>query len=176
MSIELLGKRILTVYDHYVYRLQYEAMEQTLCERLIPFQVNSSTYEEVQASTAIRRMMAKQPNMIYSWGFRNDDSDVVGHLYLMKRGGNEVLYRIRSVEAYVFAVRVFDDFRGKRYAGEMITWLMNSLHAEGIDEMWLTVKKENYPAIRAYERLGFERVGSSRFIRFLGINIPYRII
>ena len=176
MTVELFGKRFLTVYDHAIYRLSYDSLVPQMMGRLTPFGIASDTFDDVKASKAIRKMIREQPKYVQGWGFRDQSGTVVGHIYLMRRGGNEVLYKIRTVDAYVFAVRVFEEHRGKRYAGEMISWLMYQLYSEGIKELWLTVKKSNTSAIRAYEKLGFERVGSSKFVRVMGHNFPYRRI
>lgn len=55
----------------------------------------------------------------------------------------------------------------------MISWLAKNLHKMGVEELYLTVKKSNIPAIKVYEKLGFEKIGNRFFVRIGKLNIPY---
>jgi GNAT superfamily N-acetyltransferase len=63
--------------------------------------------------------------------------------------------------------------KGNGYAGEMITWLADTLYEAGVKELYLTVKKDNHSAIRVYEKLGFKVIGKRFFVRLIKCNIPY---
>lgn len=97
----------------------------------------------------------------------------VGTIWVMYKGTDDLEYRIRNIDAYIFDVYVNSSYRGKGYAGEMIRQLMEYLRAENIDSAHLAVSTKNDKAIRAYEKAGFSTVHDRSFARVLKINIPY---
>ena len=173
MIIRLFGKKLLQTYNHLYYKMNYESMIPLRKNRLIPFELNDSNMNLINASSALRKMIHEQPEYVSGYGFRDSFGNVIGHLFLMRKGGQEVLYKIRTIDAYLFAVRVFDGYKGNGYAGEMITWLADTLYEAGVKELYLTVKKDNHSAIRVYEKLGFKVIGKRFFVRLIKCNIPY---
>lgn len=91
----------------------------------------------------------------------------------MYRGGNDLEYRIRGIDAYIFDVYVNEAHRGSGYAGKMIRRAMEHLHQKGIDTAHLAVALTNQSAIRAYEKVGFTTEYDLRFARVLKVNVPY---
>ena len=94
----------------------------------------------------------------------------------MYKGTDDLEYRIRNIDAYVFDVFVNNSCRGRGYAGEMIRQLMCYLHGKGIDSAYLAVSVSNESAIRAYKKTGFTTVKDLNFARVLKINIPYHVL
>lgn len=94
----------------------------------------------------------------------------------MYKGSDDLEYRIRNIDAYIFDVFVNEKYRGNGYAGEMIRRLMEYLHKKGIDSADLAVSLSNTSAIRAYEKIGFTTVKDCSFARILKINIPYHAL
>lgn len=173
MTITIFGKRVITTYYHLYYRLSYHDLIPTQNGRLTVFDISKVNYEELNLSNALKRMLDEQPNYVKGYGFRDLNGNIIGHLFLMKKGGTEILYKIRNIDAYVFAVRTFEEFRGRGYAGEMISLLAEHLKRNGHEEMYLTVKKDNSSAIKVYDRLGFKLIGKKFFVRVGKYNIPY---
>lgn len=91
----------------------------------------------------------------------------------MYKGGNDLEYKIRNVDAYIFDVYVNETFRGAGFAGEMIRCEMEHLHHNGLETACLAVALSNKSAIRAYEKVGFVTAYDKKFARVLKINIPY---
>ncbi len=56
------------------------------------------------------------------------------------------------------AISVLPDFRGKGIGSEMMKTLFDLLHERGYKQTSLSVQKDN-PAVRFYERLGYELTG-----------------
>lgn len=173
MQIRLLNKTLLTTYNHYYYMLSFDRLRPVNENRLECFEISDNNLDLIHLSGALKKMLHEQPDCVKGYGFKDFDGNVIGHVFLMKRGGREVLYKIETIDAYLFAVRVFDEFRGRSYAGEMITHLVNKLREEGVESLYLTVKKNNASAIRVYEKLGFDLIGSKFFIRVWKYNVPY---
>lgn len=56
-------------------------------------------------------------------------------------------------------VVIHKDFRGKGYAYEMLCNLLDEGRKMGISDFTLEVRASNIPAIKLYEKLGFESAG-----------------
>ena len=54
------------------------------------------------------------------------------------------------------------EHRGKGYATEILTILLNNLKNRGIVKVFLEVENDNTPAISLYEKFGFTRYGYRR--------------
>ena len=78
-----------------------------------------------------------------------------------------------EVVCYVGAETVLDEcnignivtakeHRGKGYATEILTILLNNLERRGIKKVFLEVEHDNVPAIALYEKFGFVRYGHRR--------------
>ena len=63
--------------------------------------------------------------------------------------------------------------RGRRLGTRMLAAVLAQLQAEGVGEVGLEVDPDNTPAIRLYERRGFETVTTYRYMR-LSITPPER--
>ena len=90
----------------------------------------------------------------------------------MYRGADDLEYRIRNIDSYIFDVYVNYLHRGKGYAGEMIRQLMEYLHDKGINTAYLAVSMSNSRALRAYKKTGFTTVADEKFERILKNNSP----
>lgn len=173
MKIVLFGKRILMTYHHVYYRLSYSDFLTSSNKTLVMFPITKDDYDTLRLSSSLRHMLDEQPNYVKGYGFRDSDSNTVGHLFLMKKGGNEVLYKIRKIDSYLFALRVFSEYQGKGYGEEIMTQVIEELHNDGVDTVFLTVKKNNKQAIHIYDKLGMKAIGRKFFIRIGRYNIPY---
>jgi ribosomal protein S18 acetylase RimI-like enzyme len=72
------------------------------------------------------------------------------------------VYSIRYKVAALGNITTHPDYRGRGY-GRMVTGrVCKSLLGDEIDHIGLNVKADNAGAIRCYEKLGFEVVGSFR--------------
>ena len=94
-------------------------------------------------------------------------------LSVMYMGGDELEYKIRKIDAFIYNVSIDKSFRGKGYAGIMIQMLGEILAEKGIGKAYLAVSTDNSSAIRAYEKAGFIKVNEKFFIRSLKRNVPY---
>jgi ribosomal protein S18 acetylase RimI-like enzyme len=64
--------------------------------------------------------------------------------------------------------------RGHRLGTRMLAAVIAQLRADGVGEVGLEVDPDNTPAIRLYERFGFETVTTYRYMR-LSIPSPDRL-
>lgn len=61
--------------------------------------------------------------------------------------------------AYIATIEVLPAFRGRGIGAELMRRLEGSANAERAILIWLHVDSENAPAMRLYERLGYENWG-----------------
>jgi ribosomal protein S18 acetylase RimI-like enzyme len=84
-----------------------------------------------------------------------DGGDVVGTLRLTESSHRTMIYGL-----------VIDEGRrGTRLGTRMLAAVMAQLRAEGVAEVGLEVDPDNTPAVRLYERFGFETVTTYRYMR-----------
>ena len=171
--MKIFGKRVFTVYKHYVYRLNYSESNLVPVNRLEAFEVTDETFSMIHGSKALYKMITEQKDRVQGFGFKNEAGNVIGHLFIMYKGGVEVMYKIQNIDAYLFAVRIYSEYQGNGYAPEMISWIIKELHEKGFDTIYLTVQKKNKRAIKIYEKLNFKVIDQRSFIRILKLNIPY---
>ena len=60
--------------------------------------------------------------------FFDSFQNIIGTLSVMYRGGNDIEYKIRNIEAFIYNVFTDEQYRGKGYAKQMINLLMLFLH------------------------------------------------
>ena len=177
--ITLFGKKILGTYVHYIMRLDYGKMQGNQRAELKMHCITDNPEKMIDAvfTKALSEKITKQnQKKCDEFIFSNVLDEIVGTVSVMYRDGNDIEYRIRNIDAFIYNVYTIASERGKGYAGSMIRLLMEMLHEKGIDQAYLCVRTNNESAIRAYQKLGFVTEGTKCFIRFMGINIPYHIL
>ena len=101
----------------------------------------------------------------YQRAFRAIDGDGA-HLLVAAEAGAEIvatlqlsflpgLARRGSLRAQIGAVRVREDYRGRRLGEALITWAIDEARRRGCALVQLTSDKSRHGAHRFYERLGF---------------------
>ncbi len=179
MGIKILGKNILQIYQHHVMKLNYVDVAINERPNLSLRPIDQSTIEEelqpigtTVTITNLTHLLLKNGSLCEGFIF-SDIGRPVGTIWVMYQGANDIEYRIRHIDAYIFDVYVNENYRGNGYAGEMLCLLMKYLHKRGIDCSYLAVAKTNKSAIKAYKKAGFKSVADKKFARILRINIPY---
>ena len=181
MGLKLFGKNIYQVYEHHIMEIEYKDVEghsNNAQYKLRPID-SSRILEELQpvgttvTISNLKKLLLKNSGLCEGFIFGEMGGCSVGTIWVMYKGANDLEYRIRDIDAYIFDVFVNDRYRGKGYAGEMIRQLIDYLHEKGIDTARLAVAKTNKSAIIAYEKTGFTSVADKKFARILKVNIPY---
>ena len=91
----------------------------------------------------------------------------------MYKGGNELQYRIRNVDAFGFDFCVFDKYKGNRYIELIIYEILLYLRKKNINKLYASVRTNNYAAIKAYQRMNMNIESIKRFGRIISLRIPY---
>jgi ribosomal protein S18 acetylase RimI-like enzyme len=98
-----------------------------------------------------------------------DSSDYPGEQRLVGLDGGELVGTLRLTESsrrtMIYGFVIDEGRRGTRLGTRMLEAMMTRLRAEGVPEVGLEVDPENTPAVRLYERFGFETVTTYRYMR-----------
>ena len=178
MDVRIFGKHLLTWKDHWIMEYSVPAAGQ------IPSDDGNGVLTEAVRdrlpdfaggySLALLSAMMERENGCRGYYYLDAESgEAVGTLWVMLPPGDELEYRIRRTEAYLFNIYVRREFRGRGIAGQMLRDTVRLLARDGIHSCCLAVGVRNKPAIRAYEKFGFVRTGRRRFLRLAGKNLPY---
>ena len=180
MGIKLFGKNICQFYKHHIMKLEYKETAANPDLNLCKINLDQIAEELKPIGTTVtvnnlNRLI--QINIGRCEGFKLLRGGYsIGTIWVMYKGSDDLEYRIRNIDAYIFDVFINNAYRGRGYAGEMIRQLMRYLHGKGIDTAHLAVSVSNESAIRAYKKTGFTIVKDLNFARILKINIPYHIL
>lgn len=89
------------------------------------------------------------------------DGDVVGHATLVPDG----------VGGYELAIFVLQGYQDAGIGTALLRTLLGRAQAAGIEQVWLTVERWNRPAVRIYERAGFETTDAASFELEMSIRL-----
>ena len=178
MNISFMGRRIFHIYDHDIMKLDicdYKSVNRCgyKCRRITLNDIDILKKGDFSLANMLP-YLKKEKN--YSTGllFIEENSNLpVGYIWLIRRGGNDMTYRVRKTDGLISCVCVFEKYRGHGIAGVMIDGIVKLLKTENCKEVKLGVRSDNYSAIKAYKKAGFYKVDSKHFVRILRKNIPY---
>ena len=180
MGIKLFGKNIFQFYKHHIMRLDYQAAdcdsELTLCK--INLDCIGEELKPIGTTVTVSnltRLVGENSGKCEGFKLVKGEK-AIGTIWVMYKGSDDLEYRIRNIDAYIFDVFINATYRGNGYAGEMIHRLMYYLHEKGIETAYLAVSVANENAIKAYKKTGFVNVKDLSFARVLKINIPYHVL
>ena len=180
MDITLFGRHILTWKHHYI-------MSQAVPAAKIPDpsadarpQIKAVSEENLSLWTGggysqrlLRNLMRTQNACRgYYYFAHSDDPLPCATIWVICSPGEEVEYKLRNCEAFIFNVYVLEPYRGKGIASVLLDAVFRDLAEHGVESCALAVRVNNLPAIRAYEKYGFEKIAEKRFFRILGSSVP----
>ncbi|NJB70740.1 ribosomal protein S18 acetylase RimI-like enzyme [Saonia flava] len=83
------------------------------------------------------------------------DGEVVSSGYAIKKSAKP--YLIHKEYSYLGFMYTHPDYRGQGLNKKILEFLKEWSYAKGLKEIRLTVYEDNLPAIKAYEKAGFEK-------------------
>ena len=181
MNVTIGGKRLIHSYHHYVMSLDLDRFRSMAC---VGYRCRVVTENDIDV---LKRGDFAVANMLpylrkehkYATGllfFEEATEKPVGYIWVIRRGGNEMSYRIRNVDGFISCVCVFPEFRGRNIANRMLAEIVDLLKREDCRMVALGVNTDNAPAIRAYEKAGFAVTGEKKYLRVLRKNLPYHTV
>lgn len=159
MGIKLFGKNILQFYKHHIMKIEYKDCSHDQRDSICKIDLDHIAEELSPIGTTVTISNLNhlvRMNVGKCEGFKLVKGEkAVGTIWVMYKGSNDLEYRIRNIDAYIFDVFVNTTYRGHGFAGEMISQVMRYLHEMGIDTAYLAVSTLNESAIKAYKKTGF---------------------
>lgn len=101
---------------------------------------------------------------------------IVGYIWIMEGYMELSQYNYIKIPrnwAYVYSVFVIKEFRGKRIIHAMNGCIIQKLGRKNVKIIITTVAKDNKPAAKAKERIGFKRVSEIIIFKLLGFQYAY---
>lgn len=181
MNITFLGKRIVHKYHHYIMTLKLDQFKRIKCDGYKYREVTKDDIEilrqgEFSVANMLPYLTSEKNQSTGLLFFDIKNGSPVGYIWVIRRGGNEMSYRIRNIDGLISCVCVFKEYRGLNIANLMISTIVDLLKEEGCTSVSLGVNTDNVSAIRAYEKAGFKVTGEKKYLRVLRKNIPYHTI
>ena len=181
MNIAIGGKRVIHSYHHYIMSLALENFNKVECDgyhyRIV--KENDLSILKLGDFSVANMLPYLRKEKPYSTGllfFEDQTNRPVGYIWVVRRGGNEMSYRIRNIDALISCVCVFKEYRGRNIANTMLSEIVNLLIKENAQKVALGVNTDNISAIHAYKKAGFNVVGQKKYLRILRRNIPYHVV
>ncbi len=93
------------------------------------------------------------------WVVSLPEGEIIGQVFVMLRSSEREAADGRN-RAYVFAFRIKNAWRNMGIGAYLMHFVESDLRARGFKFVTLNVAKENYKALRLYNRLGYRVIGS----------------
>jgi len=123
------------------------------------------TYNEVNTSVDAQSEMIKHNGVNKQVFVAKDNGKIVAFIGVTKNS----LAKISHVAN--FAIAVLDEYKGKGLATELMKQAEEWLKSKSVTRIEMTVIKDNLPAIKLYEKLGYAKEGMR--INSIKINDEY---
>ena len=176
-SIGQILRGIISFRHHYIMKISFDdsiEAEQNSDISLVKVNDDSELVPGTYSVNLQKRIIDANPGKCDTYILKDcETKSSIGILSVMYKGGDELEYKIRDIDAFIYNVKIDENHRGKGYAGRMIAMLGECLRAKNINEAYLSVSTDNISAIKAYKKSGFEIVAEKKFIRTMKKNIPY---
>lgn len=175
-TIKLLNHNFFVFNDYIIYRADFS----TITRAEVQFEMRKITLDNMDlcskgdfSMARIRKYLEEKAKETEGFLFF-DGGNPVGYLWIMYKGGNHFQYRVRDIDALIYQIEIFPEFRGHGACGHMMQQTFEYLQTQkNINDACWSVRKNNKSAIRAYDKLGAKQVDRRRFLRVLKVNIPY---
>ena len=99
---------------------------------------------------------------IVTYGWLSQGHESVGEL--------ERDYHLQPGEAYIWDCATLPAHRGSGLYGALLSHIIQTLRAEGIQRAWIGANLENEPSLRAFARAGFQPVVKVAYARLLRLR------
>lgn len=179
-SIRINNRELYAFYDHYLMyfdlcnKENVELSSEWLFEKITEANIDNCKNETFSVGR-MKRYLKEQSQFVEGFLARNMNTGTpAGFLWIMYPGGNEFQYRVRRVDAFLFDVYVFPEFRGKGLCGQLLYYVFDHLKENMKKTVALGVRTDNNSAIRAYQKAGGIIKSRRKYIQLCHrYDIPY---
>ena len=174
MKIRINNKIIFETFHHNIFELDLKKHDINISS-LKMNEITENNIEEVGnaiGNTTKKWIKNKYP---YVKGFFFTDAmhNNVGSCWIMFKGGNEKLYKVRKHESLIFRLGVEEKYRGLGYSKEILNSVVYYLKTKDINNTCLDCSTKNHIANNLYMSFGFKKIKRIFFVRLFNRNIPY---
>lgn len=180
-SLWIRGIRLLEICDHYLICFQQNPQLQAVPdmqlrkERIYPENLKCCE-QQAYSVDRMKEYLMSEPAEGFLY-YSEETGEPVGFLWVMFRGGNELQYRVRNIDAFGFDFFVFPQYRGRGLIRFMIKDTLRYLEEmHQIDKLFASVRRNNEAALNAYRKAGMTVIGRKVFFRIRHCRIPYPCI
>ena len=172
MKFMLFGKRIFCTYTHYIMRLELHNFQSSgdgyvlKPETITRENIANLDFRGGYALSHLQHYIYEQKSVAEGFCFTDDQNEYIGYLFILKKGADEIAFKVRNANAFLSCVCVREDVRGKHYANAMISFvkdylaknninvdiILQSVGREGTKDISFTVSQEDLkPALAILE-------------------------
>ncbi len=177
-SIKIFNHNLYTFYNHWIYKITQQGLSNLKIningEQYRAILMDKNTIPCCQNSEFSIEYMQKlketYPQQFVGIILFNLDNEICGYICGLYPDSKEIQYKIKYVDFFVKYVYVYPEFRGKNLVSVLFKELFRAIRP---DQLCLAVRKNNLPAIKAYEKIGGVRLREKKFVRILKFNFPY---
>ncbi|MBQ6334409.1 MAG: GNAT family N-acetyltransferase [Erysipelotrichaceae bacterium] len=174
MKIKLKNKILFETFDHYVLKIDLDDHELSDNE-LLTIRINKNNCEQVgnAIGNTTRKWILNDYPYAEGYCFRNGSGQQVGSCWIMFKGGDEKLYKVKEADSFIFRMEVDEEYQGRGYAKKIMDHIFAIIKKHGCRNVCLVCARKNIKALHLYESVGMKIVDHKFFIRLLDKNIPY---
>ncbi|KAK7398210.1 hypothetical protein QQX98_012413 [Neonectria punicea] len=92
----------------------------------------------------------------------NPDGEIIGFAYLTRGSSEPCIADVKNL-AELQRIYVHPSAHGRGIGSALARKIESMAREQGFQNIWLGVWEENYPAIKAYQKWGYKKVGSRDF-------------
>lgn len=177
MKLKLFNKTLIEYFDHYVLKLSIDDFKVTDNE-LKMIRINKDNLSEVgnAAGNTTGRWIKEDYPFAEGYCFYNSLDEQIGSCWVMYKGGDEKLYRIRNTDSFIFRLEVNEQHRGKGYSKMIMKDMITAIKKRDCKDVTLVCAVKNSVALSLYQNLGMKIVDRKRFFRIGNVNVPYHAL
>lgn len=181
MHIELFGKNIIRLSEHYIMQVDFQTLHSSseigkgLSWHKITLGDENEKYKNFEPYVKLIQSMYYNKTLCEGFILKNKAGKIIATIGVMYKGAKDTqeYYRFENIDAFIFGIYVIPEYRGRSIAGAMINEIMKYIHSKGIDIAYLAVASTNKNTIKAYQKIGCNIVKKYKFLRTLKMNIPH---
>ncbi len=177
MKIRMFNKVIVEGFDHIV--LSSDTDKRLVDNNILSVRrITKENMDEVGAAigNTTRRWIENDYPYAQGYVFCDEEGNQIGSCWLMLKGGDEKLYRIREHDSFIFRLEVDEQYQGKGYSKMIMDHMFAIAAKQGLKNVCLVCARKNTRALSLYEKIGMEKIGRKIFFRILDHNIPYNVL
>ncbi len=174
MKIKVKNKIVFETFHHYVLEIDIDHFD-VLENELLAEEITKDNMDQVGSAigNTTRRWVQSDYPYVHGYVFRNEDNEIVGSCWMMMKGGDEKLYKVRDTDVFMFRLEVIESFRGKKYSKKIMHKMIQMAKDMGCKKAGYVCATKNQIALRLHDGLGAKKVGTRFFVRVFDRNIPY---